>query len=89
MRRGGMTPGFVSSNRGKRSILLDLKRPEALSVLHRLIAVSDVLSAEFSARCSRPARLRRTCNAGHQSRADLCFYQRSGRDGTLRPQARL
>ena len=47
MRRGGMTPGFVSSNRGKRSIVLDLKRPEALSVLHRLIAVSDVLVQNF------------------------------------------
>ena len=46
MRRGGMTPGFVSSNRGKRSIVLDLKRPEALSV-HRLIAVSDVLVQNF------------------------------------------
>jgi crotonobetainyl-CoA:carnitine CoA-transferase CaiB-like acyl-CoA transferase len=42
-----MTPGFVSSNRGKRSIVLDLKRPEALSVLHRLIAVSDVLVQNF------------------------------------------
>ena len=47
MRRGGMTPGFVSSNRGKRSIVLDLKKPEELSVLHRLIAVSDVLVQNF------------------------------------------
>jgi len=47
MRRGGMTPGFVSSNRGKRSVVLDLKRPEELSVLHRLIAVSDVLVQNF------------------------------------------
>ncbi len=47
MRRGGMTPGFVSSNRGKRSVVLDLKQPEELSVLHRLIAVSDVLVQNF------------------------------------------
>ena len=47
MRRGSMTPGFVSSNRGKRSIVLNLKRPEELSVLHHLIAVSDVLVQNF------------------------------------------
>ncbi|MGC1413557.1 MAG: CoA transferase [Acetobacteraceae bacterium] len=47
MRRGSMTPGFVSSNRGKRSIVLNLKQPETLSVLHRLIAVSDVLVQNF------------------------------------------
>jgi crotonobetainyl-CoA:carnitine CoA-transferase CaiB-like acyl-CoA transferase len=47
MRRGGMTTGFVSSNRGKRSIVLDLKQPEAVNVLRRLIAVSDVLVQNF------------------------------------------
>ena len=47
MRRDGMTPGFVSSNRGKRSIVLDLKPPPALAVLRRLIAVSDVLVQNF------------------------------------------
>ena len=47
MRRGTMTPGFVSSNRGKRSIILDLKRLDALAVLRKLIAVSDVLVQNF------------------------------------------
>jgi crotonobetainyl-CoA:carnitine CoA-transferase CaiB-like acyl-CoA transferase len=47
MRRGSMTPGFVSSNRGKRSIVLDLKQQDALAVLHKLIAVSDVLVQNF------------------------------------------
>ena len=47
MRRGSMTPGFVSSNRGKRSIVLDLKQPDALDVLHRLIARADVLIQNF------------------------------------------
>ena len=47
MRRGAMTPGFVSSNRGKRSIVLDLKQPDALAVLHKLIARSDVLLQNF------------------------------------------
>jgi crotonobetainyl-CoA:carnitine CoA-transferase CaiB-like acyl-CoA transferase len=47
MRRGSMTPGFVSSNRGKRSIVLDLKQKDALATLHKLIAVSDVLVQNF------------------------------------------
>jgi len=47
MRRGAMTPGFVSSNRGKRSIVLDLKQPAALDILHRLIARADVLVQNF------------------------------------------
>ena len=47
MRRGSMTPGFVSSNRGKRSIVLDLKQKDALATLHKLIAASDVLVQNF------------------------------------------
>jgi crotonobetainyl-CoA:carnitine CoA-transferase CaiB-like acyl-CoA transferase len=47
MRRGGMTTGFVSSNRGKRSIVLDLKQPEGLAVLHKLIGRADVLVQNF------------------------------------------
>ncbi len=38
---------FVSSNRGKRSLALDLKRPEAAEIMHRLIAGSDVLVQNF------------------------------------------
>ena len=38
---------FVSTNRGKRSLALDLKRPEALAIMRRLIAQSDVLVQNF------------------------------------------
>jgi crotonobetainyl-CoA:carnitine CoA-transferase CaiB-like acyl-CoA transferase len=38
---------FVSSNRGKRSLALDLKRPEAAEIMRRLIAGSDVLVQNF------------------------------------------
>jgi crotonobetainyl-CoA:carnitine CoA-transferase CaiB-like acyl-CoA transferase len=34
-------------NRGKRCITLNLSRPEAVSVFHRLVAVSDVLTENF------------------------------------------
>src|SRR5207245_3307395 len=38
---------FVSSNRGKRSLARDLKRPEAGKILRKLIASSDVLVQNF------------------------------------------
>ena len=38
---------FVSSNRGKRSLALDLKRPEAGKIMRKLIASSDVLVQNF------------------------------------------
>jgi crotonobetainyl-CoA:carnitine CoA-transferase CaiB-like acyl-CoA transferase len=44
---GEFTAMFVSSNRGKRSIALDLKRPAALEAVRRLIAGADVLVQNF------------------------------------------
>jgi crotonobetainyl-CoA:carnitine CoA-transferase CaiB-like acyl-CoA transferase len=38
---------FVSSNRGKRSLALDLKRPEAAAITRKLITTSDVLVQNF------------------------------------------
>lgn len=43
----GMGPSFISVNTGKRSIVLDLKRPEHLEVAHRLVAWADVLVENF------------------------------------------
>ena len=44
---GEFTAMFVSSNRGKRSIALDLKQPAAIDVVHRLVASADVLVQNF------------------------------------------
>ena len=38
---------FVSTNRGKRSLSLDLKRPEAGTIMRKLIARADVLVQNF------------------------------------------
>ena len=38
---------FVSSNRGKRSLALDLKRPGAAKIMRKLIASADVLVQNF------------------------------------------
>jgi crotonobetainyl-CoA:carnitine CoA-transferase CaiB-like acyl-CoA transferase len=44
---GEFTAMFVSCNRGKRSIALDLKQPAALEAVRRLIAGADVLVQNF------------------------------------------
>ena len=43
-------PTFHHANVGKRSVTLDLTRPEGMELLHRLIAVSDALVENFSPR---------------------------------------
>ncbi len=43
----GMTAGFVSCNRGKRSVTLDLKKPEAADILWRLIESADVFAQNY------------------------------------------
>jgi hypothetical protein len=46
---------FLGTNCGKRALALDLKQPEGLAVLHRLVKTADVLVENF--RPSVPARL--------------------------------
>ncbi|HRD75402.1 MAG TPA: CoA transferase [Hyphomicrobiaceae bacterium] len=43
----GISAMFASSNRGKRSIALDLKQPAALDIVRQLIAKADVLVQNF------------------------------------------
>src|SRR3990172_9736125 len=38
---------FEANNRGKKSLAIDLKRPEALEVVHALVARSDVFVQNF------------------------------------------
>jgi crotonobetainyl-CoA:carnitine CoA-transferase CaiB-like acyl-CoA transferase len=43
----GQSPVFFLLNRGKKSIAVNLKRPEGREVLHRLIPTADVLIEQF------------------------------------------
>ncbi len=45
--KGGMTGIFANNNRGKRSLVLNLKEPAGVDVLQRLVADADVLIQNF------------------------------------------
>jgi crotonobetainyl-CoA:carnitine CoA-transferase CaiB-like acyl-CoA transferase len=46
-RRGGFSASFLNNNRNKRSIVLNLKDPRGLEILHKLLAEADVLVQNF------------------------------------------
>ena len=46
-RRGGVSASFLNNNRNKRSIALDLKTPEGLEAVKRLVADADVFIQNF------------------------------------------
>ncbi len=46
-RRGGFSASFLNNNRNKRSIVLNLKTPDGLAALMRLVADADVIVQNF------------------------------------------
>lgn len=46
-RRGGLSASFLNNNRNKRSLVLDLKQPEALEALMEVIRGADVVMQNF------------------------------------------
>src|SRR5712672_16266 len=45
--RNGASTSFGQLNTGKKSMILDLKRPEALEIVQRLVAAADVVVENF------------------------------------------
>ena len=45
--KGGVTGIFLNNNRGKRSLVVDLKKPEGVDLLKRLVEDADVLIQNF------------------------------------------
>jgi crotonobetainyl-CoA:carnitine CoA-transferase CaiB-like acyl-CoA transferase len=74
--RNGMNPAFLSANRNKRSIAIDLKRPEGQAILHKLIATADVLAHNF--RTGAPERLGVAETEVRAIRPDIIYVSISG-----------
>lgn len=45
--KGGMTGIFANNNRGKRSLVVDLKKPEGIDLVKKLVADADVVIQNF------------------------------------------
>jgi crotonobetainyl-CoA:carnitine CoA-transferase CaiB-like acyl-CoA transferase len=74
--RGGVTATFVSSNRSKRSLAIDLKTADGLAVLRRLIPTCDVFVQNF-----RPGAIQRMGlgeDVVRGLRADVVYVSISG-----------
>ncbi|MAE93380.1 MAG: hypothetical protein CL910_01835 [Deltaproteobacteria bacterium] len=75
-RRDGLSATFVTSNRNKRSVVLDLKKPEGLALLEKLVATADVFVQNF-----RPGAAQRMGigeEAMRRVRPDLVYASISG-----------
>ena len=80
---------FISSNRGKRSLSIDVKQPAGREVLRKLVAQADVLVQNF-----RPGTMERLGLGDRRiapaaSAPDLCLDQRRRRYRALREEAGL
>lgn len=77
----GLSSYFVWLNRGKHSVTLDLKRPAALDLAHRLVARADVFVQNLAPGAAARLGLDARTVAGRHPRliaADLTGYGRAG-----------
>src|SRR6201985_3052669 len=72
---------FVSMNRNKRGIALDLTKPEACVVAHELIARADVVVENFSSGVMKKYGLDYASVAPHHPRLVYCSISAYGRKG--------
>jgi crotonobetainyl-CoA:carnitine CoA-transferase CaiB-like acyl-CoA transferase len=75
-RRGGLSAVFASSNRNKRSVVIDLKQPAGRELLERLVAGADAFVENF--RPGTAERLGVGEEALRRVRADLVYVSISG-----------
>src|SRR4051794_11975000 len=84
--RNGVSTSFGQLNTGKKSVVLDLKRPEAIDIVRRLVGTADVLVENF-----RPGVMRRfglDYEALKEMRPELIYCAISGY-GQTGPSASL
>ncbi len=75
-RSPGMGAMFIAANRGKRSLVLDLKKEEARAILRELVAGADILV--HSIRPKAAARLGITFEAMRALKPDLLYCELTG-----------
>jgi crotonobetainyl-CoA:carnitine CoA-transferase CaiB-like acyl-CoA transferase len=82
-----MGAGFLNCNRNKRSIVIDLTRPEGVSALHRLVSTADVLVHNLRPKTAR--KLGVEYERIRQVKKDIIYCHASGfgGDGALAGQA--
>jgi crotonobetainyl-CoA:carnitine CoA-transferase CaiB-like acyl-CoA transferase len=74
--RNGMNPAFLSANRNKRSLAVDLKAAEGRAIFRKLVATADVLAHNF--RTGAPERLGVTETEVRAIRPDIVYVSISG-----------
>ena len=84
----GESPPFLSLNRNKRSLALDLKKPEAMRIVWKLIETADVILNNFRPDVMGKARAGLRGGLEAEPAHHLRERQRLGADGTVRLQGR-
>ena len=80
-RNPGMSGKFINFNRNKRSIVLDIKQPDGLAALHRLIEKADVFVSNVRPEALVRAGLDHASLARKNSRLIHCSILAFGRGG--------
>ena len=80
-RNPGMSGKFINFNRNKRSIVLDLKKPDGLSAMRRLIGRADVFVSNVRPEALGRAKLDHASLAPENPRLIHCSILAFGRGG--------
>lgn len=82
--RDGLSAYFLSCNRGKRSVTLDISHPDGNAIFHRLLAGSDVLLENFRSDSADKLGLTPERLLARHPRLVACSISGFGRTGPLR-----
>ena len=81
---GGLSAYFLSCNRGKRSVALDIASPDGNELFHRLLAESDVLIENFRTDSAEKLGLTPDAMLARHPRLVACSISGFGRTGPLK-----
>ncbi len=79
--RGGASTVFSALNAGKKCIAMDLKKPEAASIIYQLINKYDVIVENFSPGVMKRLNLDYKCLSTHNKNVIMCSISGYGQTG--------